>query len=44
MKMLNKLKVIKGLTSIGTLWGSNSIKLPWKFCPHVWPMNRLRVN
>jgi hypothetical protein len=35
--VLNKLKVIKGPTSIYTPCGPNSRKLPWKF--YVWPMS-----
>ncbi len=42
--VLNILKVIKVPTSIYNPWGPNSRKLSWKFCPHVWPMIRLRVN
>jgi hypothetical protein len=33
--VLNKLKVIKGPTSIYTPYGPNSRKPPWKF--RVWP-------
>lgn len=42
--MLNRLKIIENPTFIYIPWGSNSKKLPWKLCPHVRPMIKLRVN
>ncbi len=36
--VLNKVKVFEDPTSIYTPWGLNSMKPPWKFHLHVWPM------